>query len=292
MKIKYIYICPKFIKNGDKKMKKEIAGIGISMILLIGFIGCIGGEKESKTLSLAGSTTVEPIASRVAEVYMEEHPDAKVTVQGGGSSTGIKMVGEGTADIGNASRKIKDKEKDLYPDLVGSIIAYDGIAIVVHPSNTVTNITKQQLQDIYAGKITNWNELGGEDMEIVVITRAEGSGTRDTFIELVMNKGKIEETPSVLQKPSNGAVKAAVAGNENAIGYIGLGYVDSSVKTVKIGGVLPSPATVKGGTYPISRALYMYTKGTPSGLAKDFIDFILSKEGQNIVEEIGFIRID
>ena len=276
----------------DKINIQVLAGIGISMILLIGFIGCIGGEKESKTLSLAGSTTVEPIASRAAEVYMEKHPDVKVTVQGGGSGTGIKMVGEGTVDIGNASRKIKDKEKDLYPDLVGTIIAYDGIAIVVHPSNPVENLTKQQLQDIYAGKITNWKEIGGEDREIVVVTRAEGSGTRDTFIELVMNKGKVEETSSALQKPSNGAVKATVAGNESAIGYIGLGYIDSSVKVMKIDGVTPSSTTVKDGTYLLSRALYMYTKGTPSGVAKDFINFILSDEGQNIVEEVGFIRID
>jgi len=278
--------------DADKINIHVLAGIGISMILLMGFMGCIGGEKESKTLSLAGSTTVEPIASKAAEVYMEKHPDVKVTVQGGGSSTGIKMVGEGTVDIGNASRKIKDKEKDLYPDLVGTIIAYDGIAIVVHPSNPVENLTKQQLQDIYAGKITNWKEIGGEDREIVVVTRAEGSGTRDTFIELVMNKGKVEETSRALQKPSNGAVKATVAGNESAIGYIGLGYVDDTVKPVKINNILPSSETVKNGTYPISRALYMYTKGEPSGVTKDFIDFILSDEGQNIVEEVGFIRID
>ncbi|MCD6127738.1 MAG: phosphate ABC transporter substrate-binding protein [Methanomicrobia archaeon] len=278
--------------DADKINIHVLAGIGISMILLMGFMGCIGGEKESKTLSLAGSTTVEPIASKAAEVYMEKHPDVKVTVQGGGSGTGIKMVGEGTVDIGNASRKIKDKEKDLYPDLVGTIIAYDGIAIVVHPSNPVENLTKQQLQDIYAGKITNWKEIGGEDREIVVVTRAEGSGTRDTFIELVMNKGKVEETSRALQKPSNGAVKATVAGNESAIGYIGLGYVDDTVKPVKINNILPSSETVKNGTYPISRALYMYTKGEPSGVTKDFIDFILSDEGQNIVEEVGFIRID
>jgi phosphate transport system substrate-binding protein len=284
-----IYICPKFNKNGDKKMKKEIIGISICMLFLM---GCISEGNKTQTLSLAGSTTVEPIATRAAEVYMEKHPDIKVTIQGGGSGTGIKMVGEGTADIGNASRNIKPEEKDRYPDLVGTVIAYDGIAIVVHPSNSVENLTKQQLQDIYAGKIRNWKEIGGEDMEIVVITRAEGSGTRDTFIELVMNKGKVEETSSVLQKPSNGAVKATVAGNENAIGYIGLGYIDSSVKAIKIDGVTPSSTTVKGGTYPISRSLYMYTKDSPSGLAKSFIDFILSSEGQDIVEEIGFIRID
>jgi len=278
--------------DADKINIHVLAGIGISMILLMGFMGCIGGEKELKTLSLAGSTTVEPIASKAAEVYMEKHPDVKVTVQGGGSGTGIKMVGEGTVDIGNASRKIKDKEKDLYPDLVGTIIAYDGIAIVVHPSNPVENLTKQQLQDIYAGKITNWKEIGGEDREIVVVTRAEGSGTRDTFIELVMNKGKVEETSRALQKPSNGAVKATVAGNESAIGYIGLGYVDDTVKPVKINNILPSSETVKNGTYPISRALYMYTKGEPSGVTKEFIDFVLSKEGQNIVEEIGYIRLD
>lgn len=270
-------------------MKKEIIGISICMLFLM---GCISEGNKTQTLSLAGSTTVEPIATRAAEVYMEKHPDIKVTIQGGGSGTGIKMVGEGTADIGNASRDIKPEEKDRYPDLVGTVIAYDGIAIVVHPSNPVTNLTMEQLQDIYAGKIRNWKEIGGEDMEIVVITRAEGSGTRDTFIELIMNKGKVEETSSVLQKPSNGAVKATVAGNENAIGYIGLGYIDSSVKAIKIDGVTPSSATVKGGTYPISRSLYMYTKGTPSELAKGFIDFILSSEGQDIVEEIGFIRID
>ena len=270
-------------------MKKEIIGISICMLFLM---GCISEGNKTQTLSLAGSTTVEPIATRAAEVYMEKHPDIKVTIQGGGSGTGIKMVGEGTADIGNASRDIKPEEKDRYPGLVGTVIAYDGIAIVVHPSNPVTTLTMEQLQEIYAGKIRNWKELGGEDMEIVVITRAEGSGTRDTFIELVMNKGKVEETSSVLQKPSNGAVKATVAGNENAIGYIGLGYIDSSVKAIKIDGVTPSSATVKGGTYPISRSLYMYTKGSPSGLAKGFIDFILSSEGQDIVEEIGFIRID
>jgi phosphate transport system substrate-binding protein len=273
---------------------KKIIGIGISMLILVSFLGCIGGEdsEEEKALSLAGSTTVEPIATQAAEAFMAKYTDTKVTIQGGGSGTGIKMVGEGTVDIGNASRPIKDSEKELYPDLVGTVVAYDGIAIVDHPSNRVSNLSMEQLQDIYAGKITNWNELGGEDKQIVVVTRAEGSGTRDTFIELVMEDGDLEETSAVLQKPSNGAVKATVAGNENAIGYIGLGYVDDSVKPVSINNITPSSATISDGTYPISRSLFMYTEGTPTGLVKDFLDFVLSSEGQEIVEEIGFIRVD
>ncbi|MEA1993077.1 MAG: phosphate ABC transporter substrate-binding protein [Euryarchaeota archaeon] len=273
--------------------QKNVIGVGMSLLMLISLLGCIGRKSgEKNTLTLAGSTTVEPIVTQAAEAYMEKHSDAKVTVQGGGSGTGIKMVGEGSVDIGNASRPIKDSEKELYTELVGTVIARDAIAIIVHPSNPVSNLSMEDLQDIYAGTITNWNEVGGQDKEIVVVTRAEGSGTRDTFIEFVMKDGEIEETPKVFQKPSNGAVKATVAGNENAIGYIGLGYMDSSVKTEKINGVIPSSATINDGSYPISRTLFMYMQGQPSGLAKEFLEFVLNSEGQDIVEEIGYIRVD
>lgn len=266
----------------------------MSLLILIGFLGCIGGDEsgEKETLTIAGSTTVEPIATEAATAFMEKHSDVKITIQGGGSGTGIKMVGEGTVDIGNASRDIKVEEQERYSTLVGTVVARDAIAIIVHPTNSVENLTMEELQKIYAGEITNWKEIGGPDKEIVVVTRAEGSGTRDTFVELVLEDGEIEETSKVLQKPSNGAVKATVAGNENAIGYIGLGYVDDTVKLVKIDGVIPSPKTVNNETYSIARSLYMYTKGEPSGLAKEFLDFILGSEGQDIVEKIGYIRVD
>ena len=165
----------------------------------------------------------------------------------------------------------------------------DAIAIVVHPSNKISELTLEQVKEIFAGKITNWKEVGGEDKPIVVVIREEGSGTRETFEKKVM-KGE-ECTEHAIQKPSNGAVKATVATNENAIGYIGLGYVDASVKALRINGVAPTKDTAGGGEYPISRKLYMITKGEPKGAVKEFLEFMLSAEGQKIVEEQGFVPL-
>ncbi|MEA3254452.1 MAG: phosphate ABC transporter substrate-binding protein [Candidatus Altiarchaeota archaeon] len=271
--------------------KYKIMGLLSLVTVVILISACIDGGEKKETLSIAGSTTVQPIAAKAAEEFMKKNPGVIVSVQGGGSGTGVKMVAEGSADIGDASRELKETEKTKYPDLKPYAIAGDGIAVVAHPANSVSGLTKQQVQDIFSGKITNFKGVGGPDKEIMVVIREEGSGTRATFEELVMNKGKTANAGDALQKPSNGAAKAAIAGNENAIGYIGLGYVDETVKDLKIDGVTPSTATIKSGAYPISRKLYMITNGEASGLKKRFIDFVLSDEGQEIVEEEGFIKI-
>jgi len=212
-----------------------------------------------------------------------------VTVQGGGSGTGVTQVGQGVVDIGNASRDVKSSEYEEYPGLVATAIAADGVVVVVNPDNPVTSLTMEEIAKIFTGEITNWSEVGGEDEEIVVVIREDGSGTRSTFEELVHKD--VDPTDEALQKPSNGALKTTVAETPNAIGYIGLGYVDSTVQMVEVDGVVASESTILDGTYPISRNLYMITNGEPTGLAKAFIDFILSDEGQEIVEEEGFIKL-
>ncbi len=265
----------------------------ISGILLHGHITSrpddVGNGGEQEKLTVAGSTTVQPIASVASESYMKNHPGALIAIQGGGSGTGVKMVAEGTADIGMSSRDLKEAEINAHPDLKTHTVAYDGIAVAVHPSNSLDDLTKEQIGDIFSGKITNFKEVGGEDLEIVVVIREEGSGTRATFEKLVMNK--VDTTENALQKPSNGAVKATIKSNENAIGYLGIAYIDESVKAVKIDGIMPSKETIRSGEYQVSRGLYMITKGEASGLAKEFIDFILSDYGQQIVEEEGFIGV-
>lgn len=260
--------------------------VSLFLILLL-ILGCVGEKEE--TISIAGSTTVQPIMVKAADEFMKKHPDIMVFVQGGGSGTGIRFVGEGTIDIGAASREVTEEERKAYPNLVATPIALDGIAVIVNPENPVNDLTLDQVRKIFAGEIRNWKEVGGEDAEIVVVIREEGSGTRKAFKELVL-KDK-DYAINALQKQSNGAVRKAVAGNKNAIGYIGLGYVDNSVKALRIDGVVPTRENVKNGSYPISRKLYLITNGQPQGIVKEFIDFALSEEGQRIVEEAGYISI-
>jgi len=273
--------------------KFSIVIIGVLMISMLS--GCISGDGDgdtdgiSGTLALAGSTTVQPIASAAATAFMELHSDVTVTVQGGGSGTGVTQVGQGTVDIGNASREIKDSEYTEYPDLVPTAIAADGVVVVVHPSNPISVLTIDQVAQIFTGEIDNWSELGGPDEEIVVIIREDGSGTRATFEELVHDDAS--PTDDALQKPSNGAAKTTVSQTPSAIGYIGLGYVDDTVKMIDVDGVTASETTILDGSYPISRNLYMITNGEPEGLAKTFLDYLLSAEGQEIVAEEGFIKV-
>lgn len=256
--------------------------------------GCIsGGEEDTDgigdTLAIAGSTTVQPIASALATAFMELNPGVIVTVQGGGSGTGVTQVAQGTVDIGNSSREIKESEYREHPGLVPTPIAADGVVVVVHPSNVVSDLSIEQVAQIFTGQITNWSQVGGDDKEIVIVIREDGSGTRSSFEELVHNK--LEPTSEAFQKPSNGSVKATVSQTPYAIGYIGLGYIDDSVKLLKVDGVMASQSSILDGSYPISRNLYMITNGGPSGLAKLFIDFALSAEGQEFVAEEGFIKI-
>lgn len=268
----------------------------LALLLTATFLaGCTGGEGDTKpeSLSVTGSTTVLPIAQKAAEAYMDTHPDADIQVSGGGSSVGVQAVGEGTADIGMASRDLKESEREKYPDLIQHVVARDGIAMIVHPSNTVEAMTIAQIKAIYQGTVTNWKALGGPDMAIVVVGRDSASGTREFFQETVMNREDF--APTQLEKNSNGAVKQTIAQTPGAIGYVGLGYVDPSVKALKVDvngtAVEPTVAAVVSGDYPIARSLTMVTKGEATGLAKEYLAFILSPEGQAIVEEEGFVPV-
>ncbi|MEE4195951.1 MAG: phosphate ABC transporter substrate-binding protein [Anaerolineae bacterium] len=246
-------------------------------------------EAASGSLSIAGSTTVQPVAELLAEAFMAANPGVEVTVSGGGSSTGVKSVAEGQVDIGNASREIKQSEYDEHPDLNPYAIAKDGVAVVVHPDNPVSDLTAEQVKAIFKGEIQNWSEVGGNDEMITVVSREEGSGTRATFDELALD----EELPTDLAVivSSNGNMVTIVSTTPNAIGYISFGYMDASTKGVIVDGVEPSVENVLSGAYGISRNLNMITMGEAEGLAAAFLDFVFSAEGQAIVESEGFIAV-
>jgi phosphate transport system substrate-binding protein len=265
---------------------------------LILFTGClsqadqedsIDSGKEIQTLTIAGSTTVLPIAQGVAEAFMDKNAHIDIQISGGGSSVGVKSAGEGTVDIGMASRDMKEAEKKDYPQLQQITVAKDGIALIIHPSNGVDSLSVEDIVAIYKGEITTWNEVGGDDQEIVVVGRDSASGTREFFWKDVMKKADF--VPIMLEKNSNGAVKQTVSQTPGAIGYVGLGYLDKTVKAVLVDGVEPTVANVINGLYPISRSLYMLTNGEPTGLAKTFIDFLLGPQGQAIIEEEGFVPV-
>jgi phosphate transport system substrate-binding protein len=243
-------------------------------------------------LVITGSTTVLPIAQKVAEAYMSQNPDVKISISGGGSGEGIKALIDGTTNIADSSRFIKDSEikqavdKGRYP--VPFAVAYDCIIPVVHPSNTVMNLTTQQLKGIYKGEIKNWKEVGGPDKPIVIISRDTSSGTYEVWEDKVMNKEKV--SPAALLQASSGAIVQAVSSNQNAIGYIGIGYVDNSVKALMVNRVKGSEETALNGSYPIHRALYMFTDGWPKGDTLNFINFMLHpQKGQKYVREEGFV---
>jgi len=240
----------------------------------------------SGQLQLAGSTTVQPLAEVLGEAFMKLNPDLVIEIQGGGSSVGVTSAGEGTVDIGNASRDIKDSEFEKFPDLQVFTIAYDGIAIVTHPGTKLDSLSIEQVRDIFAGEITNFSEVGGPDAAITVVSREEGSGTRAAFEELVMEHGedKVIFERALLQQ-SNGQVRTTVSTTPNSIGYLSFGFLDDSTRPVPIHGAEPTVANVKNGSYPIFRPLNMLTNGPPNDLAQAFLDFILSDDGQAIVAE-------
>ncbi len=250
-----------------------------------------------------GSDTIVNLALAWAEKYQGDHPDVRISVTGGGSGTGIAALVNGTVDLANASRKIKDEETSeaqsngVTP--VEHIIARDAIAVIVNPNNPVNELTLQQISDIYSGKYTNWNEVGGEDRPIVRLSRETNSGTHVYFLETVLRLGSKEDktlfSTNTLLLPSSEGIISEVRDNPNAIGYDGLGYVPKDLKMIAIakeaGGeyVLPSIDTVNDKTYAIARDLYMYTNGEPAGVVKDYLDWILSDEAQVIVAELGFV---
>ncbi|MGA2090345.1 MAG: PstS family phosphate ABC transporter substrate-binding protein [Endomicrobiales bacterium] len=242
---------------------------------------------------IEGSTTVLPIAQRAAEDFMNAHKDAQLTVRGGGSGVGITSLLEKTCDIADSSRPIKDAEiqkaasNGVAPKAY--VIAMDGIAVIVHPSNGIKNMTKQQIQDIFTGKISDWKQLAMPAQQIVVVSRDSASGTFEAFGALALDGNKVRA--DALLQASNQAVASVVAKTPGAIGYIGLGYITGAVKAVSVNGIAATKQTVLAGKYPFSRPLFMYTNGPAKGTAKDFITFILSKDGQKLVEEEGFVAL-
>ncbi len=258
------------------------------LVAMVAVSGC-GGDSERTVITEAGSTTVQPLAERLAEAFTAEHPEVEVIVQGGGSSVGIKSAGEGTVDVGAASREVRASELESYPDLRVFVIARDGIAVVVHPDVPVEGLTVEQVRAIFAGQITNWKEVGGDDRPIIVVAREEGSGTRGAFEELVMGGTRI--TGGAVLQASNGAVRTTVSTTPDAIGFLSFGYLGDGVKPLAVDGVAPTEANAADGRYPLVRPLNLLTKGEPQGAVKAWLDFIFSEAGQAIVADEGYIPV-
>ncbi len=250
-----------------------------------------------------GSDTIVNLALAWAEAYQGQHPEVRISVTGGGSGTGIAALINKTVDIANASRAIKQEEIDSAKkngvEPVEFVIARDAIAVIVNPQNPVSQLTLQQISDIYSGKITNWSEVGGDDRPIVRLSRETNSGTHVYFLENVLRLGQKDNktlfSTDTLLLPSSEGITAEVRDNPNAIGYDGLGYVVPEVKVIAVAKsenqayVMPSVDSVNAGTYPIARELFMYTAGQPSGAVKAYLDWILTPEAQKIVTELGFV---
>jgi phosphate transport system substrate-binding protein len=250
-------------------------------------------EQEEATLSgnlkLAGSTSVQPLAEELAMRFMELNRDVRIDIAGGGSGAGIESAVNGAADIGMASREVKDSEKAANPTLKPIIIAQDGIAVIVSNANSINGLSLEQVKDIFSGKITNWKDLGGKDANITVVNREEGSGTRGAFEEIVLGDNKFTDKAAI--QNSTGAVKTAVSADENAIGYISMGSMSDDVKGLKIGGIEPTTDNVKSNQYPIARPFNFLVSGEAEGLATAFIDWVMDNEAQKIIVENGFISV-
>ncbi len=270
-------------------MKKIILTVAVLSGLLL----------SANAQKIKGSDTVLPLSQEEAESYLKAHPGKSVTVTGGGSGVGISALLEGTTDIAQLSRKIKFDERQKLQAAGQSakevIIAYDALAVVVHPSNKVTNLTREQLEGIFTGKITNWKELGGADKKIVPYSRETSSGTYEFFKESVLkNKNYLN---GIMSMPATGSIIQSISQTEGAIGYVGLAYLNKEVKAIHVSYdkgktfTAPSVENAKNETYPIVRPLYYYYKAQSEAVVKPFIDYVLSPAGQQIVSEVGFITV-
>ncbi|MGC8891638.1 MAG: phosphate ABC transporter substrate-binding protein [Candidatus Saccharicenans sp.] len=251
----------------------------------LGSFSSCRSKSNGTEIIVAGSTSIQPFADRWAELFMEKRPGLVINVQGGGSSAGIQSVKMGAAQIGMSSRELKEDEKDLNE----IEIAKDGLAIIVHPTNFISNLTIEQVKSIFAGEITNWKTLNGKDKEIDVVVREEGSGTRGAFQEMVMGKTRI--TKRAIVEDSNGTVREIVSRDPESIGFISLGLVNEKVKAVALNGVNPTEETILKKEYRLVRPFLFLTKQAPTGLAKEFIDFVLSDEIQSKLPEEGLIPV-
>ena len=295
-------------------MMKKLGLLVMTLCLCAGLWACAphaaqgGSSMESPaavSIQSKGSDTIVNLALAWAEAYKPNHPEVNPSVTGGGTGTGITALISGTTDIANASRQIKaveiEEARAKGVDPTETVIALDAIAIIINPNNPVTQLSLQQISDIYAGKIDNWLDVGGEDRPIVRLSRETNSGTHVYFLEKVLRLGDSKSTllfdPRTLLLPSSEGITTEVRDNPNAIGYDGLGYVTPDVKVVAVSAdgvspaVFPSADTVNAGTYPISRELYVYTNGAPQGEVKKYLDWMLSPEGQAIVLSMGFVPV-
>jgi len=252
------------------------------LLLTVSLLSACSGINEAGII-VAGSTSVQPYAEILAEEYMILHPEAVIDIQGGGSSAGIMAAQTGTSDLGMSSRILKDDEKSLwYVE-----IARDGLAVIVNPDNPIQNLTLDQISEIYSAGISDWSQVGGTKAKIHTITREDGSGTRDAFVNLVMGDANI--TPRSIVQDSNGAVRQLVADDPNAIGFISLGLVDDTVKALQLDGVAATRENVIDGSYNLSRPFLFIAQSEPTGQTKLFLDFVLSPEGQQILMNEGLI---
>lgn len=285
---------------------KKIIAIGLILILALGALaGCgnakntegeKGTAKESGTVVIAGSTSVQPLSEELAAAFMDLNEGISVEVQGGGSGQGMKAIQEEIADFGALSRAVKEEEKASVAKEY--VIAKDGVAVIVNPGNKITDLSMEQIRKIYTGEIKNWSEVGGAKEPIVVVTREEGSGTRSAFTEIigVLTKdaaGKEIDgtTKDALVQGATGAVKQTVATTPNTMGFVSLAALDPTVIAVNVEGIAPSAETVLSGEYKISRPFIYVVGGEVSPVAQKFVDYVLSKDGQQLVKESGFIPV-
>lgn len=280
---------------------KTMTALLAGTVLAAAYLSCAGTAraedkpKDRNKIVIDGSTTVGPIAKAFAEYYRKQNPTVNITVSESGSGNGAKSLVNGTCDVASMSRFMKDEEvkaavdKGVVP--VCHTIAVDGIAVITHPSNPVKGLTVAQVRDIYTGKVTNWNEVGGPNARIVVISRDTNSGTYESFETLVMNKQKM--AASVEYVGSNGAIRQKVQSTVGAIGYVGLGFTDRTVKTLEIDKIVPTRTTVASGQYPIARPLFLFTNGFPAmgGHLYAFVTMHMSRKGQEIIEALGFVPL-
>jgi phosphate transport system substrate-binding protein len=261
----------------------------VALVFVAFFLVLAGCRRESgaegATLTIAGSTSVQPFAEKLAETYMAAHPGYPINVQGGGSTAGVRAAQTGAAQIGMSSRHLKGDEEAL----TQVTIALDGIAIIVNAANPVSGLTRAQVAAIFAGEVARWSQVGGPDRSIHFVTREEGSGTRGAFEEMVM--GKREIAPRALVQDSNGAVREIVASDPDALGYISLGLVDRRVRALAIDGVLPTHETIVAKRYAVVRPFLFLTRGEASGAARSYIDYVCGAEGQRLLGLEGLIPV-
>ncbi|MDL2316523.1 phosphate ABC transporter substrate-binding protein [Desulfovibrio sp. OttesenSCG-928-A18] len=270
--------------------KKRFSLLGLALV-------CFAASTALATeeVIISGSTTVLPVMQKAGEAFMAANPGITLSISGGGSGSGIKALNDGLCQIAMSSRDIKKSELELGAKngvtAVRTAIAVDALIPVVHPENPVKNLSAAQLKDIYAGRITNWKEVGGHDGKIVVVSRDTSSGTYETWEEIIMKKEKV--TPAALLQASNGAVVQTVSANKRAIGYIGFGYLTDSLKKLDVGGIEATPQTALAKQWPIARELYVFTNGKPEGAVKKVLEYLLDpQKGQKSVREVGYIPLD